>query len=383
VKQSRALRGPSADIPLSSTGIRVISPRSSSLLTRTLRILAVVLALLAAGPLGAQTVHGVLVDEDARPVPGALVVLVYPGGAANEGAMTDARGRFTLIAALPGRYTIRAERTGYQTAEVVIDLAAGETAQVRLATALQVFVLPTVDVVGESQCTVRPGRGMAAYALWDEARKALRSTAFLQDAERVQYTVRTHRSHIVMATGRMRRHSDDPRRVTGRPFRTLAPAELASRGYVRSDDDSVGFYGPDAQALLSDEFLDTHCLYVDPGAADRHTVGLAFEPVRRRGIVDIRGVLRFSRRTGELRAVEYEYTEPGGSARPMPAGGSVEFLRLAGGGWVITRWHIRATNVTRRADWRQQGQQVQTVTDVHESGGEVTEVELVPEPGAP
>lgn len=360
----------------------MISPRWWSSLTRAFRILTIIVALFAAGPLGAQTVRGVLVDEAARPVPGALVVLVYPGGAANQGAMTDERGSFTLIAALPGRYTVRAERTGYHTAELVSDLAAGETVEVRLATALQVFLLPTVDVVGESPCTVRPGRGMAAYALWDEARKALRSAAFLQDAERVQYTVRTYRNHIVMATGRMRRQNDDPRRVTGRPFQTLAPAELASRGYVRPEGDSVGFYGPDAQALLSDEFLDTHCLYVDPDAADRHTVGLAFEPVRRRGIVDIKGVLRFSRRTGELRAVEYEYTEPGGSARPMPAGGSVEFLRLAGGGWVITRWHIRATNIARRADWAQQGQQVNTVTDVHESGGEVTEVELVPEPGA-
>jgi hypothetical protein len=195
--------------------------------------------------------------------------------------------------------------------------------------------------------------------------------------------VRTYRNHIVIASGRIRRQNDDPRRVTGRPFRTLAPAVLASRGYVRPEGDSIEFYGPDAQALLSDEFLDTHCLYVDPDAADRHTVGLAFEPVRRRGIVDIKGVLRFSRRTGELQEVEYEYTEPGGSARAMPAGGSVEFLRLASGGWVITRWHIRVTNIARGNDWARRGEQVQTVTDMHESGGEVTEVVLVPEPGAP
>ncbi|HEX5868895.1 MAG TPA: carboxypeptidase-like regulatory domain-containing protein, partial [Longimicrobium sp.] len=315
-------------------------------LGRVLRALAVCAALLAAGPLGAQTVRGVLVDDTARPVPGALVVLVYPGGASDGGAMTDARGRFTLVAALPGRYTVRAERTGYRTVEVVVDLAAGETADVRLATAVQLFVLPTVDVVGESPCVVRPGRG-AAYTLWDEARKALRSAAFLQDAHRVKYTVRTYRNHTVMGTGRMRRNRDEPRRVTGRPFVTLPPAQLAEGGYVRVQGDSVAFYGPDAHVLLSDEFLDTHCLFVDARAGDGRTVALGFEPIRRRGVVDIRGIIRLNRRTGDLSSVEYSYTELGGATRRTPAGGSVDFERLPNGAWVVTHWRIRTMNVAR------------------------------------
>jgi hypothetical protein len=344
----------------------LIFPDLPSPLDRMLRALTVCAALLAAGPLGAQTVRGVLVDDAARPVPSAIVVLVYPGGAANGGAMTDALGRFTLVAAVPGRYTVRAERTGYRTAEVVVDLSAGETVEVRLATAVQVFVLPTVDVVGESRCTVRPGRGLATYTLWDEARKALRSAAFLQESERLEYTVRTYRSQ--MRTGRSDRQYDEPRRVAGSPFVTLAPAQLAAEGYVRTESDSVAFYGPDAQALLSDEFLDTHCLYVDPEAADAQTVGLAFEPVaRRRRIVDIRGVLRINRRTGGLRAVEYEYVGPLSSAWPSPGGGTVEFQRLENGVWVVSRWSIR-------------------ITDDREAGGEVAEFELVPEaepaPGA-
>jgi hypothetical protein len=365
-----------------SVGI-VAFPDPSLILARVMRMLALCAALLAGAPLGAQTVRGVLIDEAARPVPGAVVALVDAGGVASgSGAVTDAQGRFTLAAEVPGRYTVRAERTGYRTAEAVVELAAGQTVDVRLTTALQVFVLPTVDAVGESRCTVRPGRGMAAYALWDEARKALRSTAILQDAERVQYTVRTYRSNIVMRTGRVRRQYDEPRRVTGRPFQTLHPAELASGGYVRVQGDSIGYYGPDAHALLSDEFLDTHCLYVERNGADRHTVALAFEPIRRQGVVDIRGVLLFGRRTGELQAVEYEYTDLGGSARQSPAGGSVEFQRLPNGAWVITRWRIHITNVARGTDWERGGRQTRTVTDVHESGGEVTQVELVPEPGA-
>jgi hypothetical protein len=351
----------------------------SALIPAATRAFAFCLALLAAGPLDAQTVRGVLVDERAVPVPGALMVLVYPGGQANAGTLTDAQGRFTLVAALPGRYVVRAERTGYRTAEAEVELGAGETVDVRLTTAIQAFILPTVEAVGQSRCTVRPGRGMAAYTLWDEARKALQSAAFLQDAQQVEYTVRTYRVEVAMRTGRVRREYDDPRRVTGRPFQTLSPASLAEGGYVRTDGDSIAFYGPDAQVLLSDEFLDTHCLYVDPRAADEQTVGLAFEPIRRKGVVDISGVLRMDRRTGDLRAVEYSYTDLRGAARQSPAGGSVEFMRLANGAWVVTRWRIRSTSLAGAWDSRR-GRTTAAITDMRDAGGEVTEIQMVPPP---
>lgn len=343
------------------------------------RVIPLCVALLAAAPVGGQTVRGTVVDEGARPVTAAVVTLADSVGGVAGGTVADAQGRFTLAAARPGRYTLRAERTGYRTAEVVIVLAGGETAEVRLTTGVQAFVLPPVSVVGESRCTVRPGQGMAAYALWDEARKALRSTAVLQDAERVRYTVRTYRRHIAI-DGRTRRRNDEPRRVTGRPFQTLTPAELAAAGYVRRERDTVAYYGPDANVLLSDEFLDTHCLYVDPRDADRRTVGLAFAPLPRPGIVDIRGVLRLDRETGELRSVEYEYTEePEEDSRPPSrSGGEVEFRRLPNGGWIISRWRIRTSNLARGTLWSERGRQTQRVTDIFDAGGEVTDVELVP-----
>lgn len=347
------------------------------MLTRILRPLLFCLALLGAGPLGAQTIRGVLVDDRDAPVTGALMVLVYPGGESQAGAITDAEGRFTLVAALPGRYTVRAERTGYRTATAEVELGAGQTVDVRLTTAIQAFVLPTVEAIGQSPCTVRPGRGMAAYTLWDEARKALENAAYLQDAQRLEYTVRTYRNDMAISMGRVRRRYEDPRRVTGRPFQTLSPAALAAGGYVREEGDSVGYYGPDAQVLLSNEFLDTHCLYVDANAADQHTVALAFEPIRRRGVVDIRGVLRLGRRTGELRAVEYEYTELGGATRRSPAGGSVEFQRLGNGVWAVIRWRIRTTAVSRGTDWERRGQQTNVLTAITEAGGEVTQIQLV------
>jgi hypothetical protein len=344
-------------------------------------LLALCAALLISTPAAAQTVRGMVVDESARPVAGMLVRLVTPtGSAAPGGALTDAQGRFTLAAPAAGRYTVRAERVGYRAASEAIELSAGQTAEVRLTAAVQAFVLPAVQVVGASPCTVRPGEGEAAYMAWDEARKALEVAAVLQEQRRVEYTVRTYGSTLILGTGRWRRQNGEPRRVTGSPFHTLSPAELASGGYVREEGDSLSFYGPDARALLSDEFRDTHCLYIDWDHSGAQTVALAFEPVRKRRAVDIRGTLLLDRRTGELREVDYQYTAQGMDDERSPAGGTVEFRKLASGAWVVSEWRIRTTRAEYSTDFTRRGSPSAAVGEIRAAGGEVTDIVLLDEP---
>ncbi|HST60227.1 MAG TPA: carboxypeptidase-like regulatory domain-containing protein [Longimicrobium sp.] len=334
-------------------------------------------ALLLAIPAAAQTVRGVVVDEAQRPVSGMLVRLVTPGGAASGGALTDAQGRFTLTAPAPGAYTVRAERVGYSTAVAPVDVAAGQMAEVRLTTAVKAFVLPAVEVTAAGRCKVRPEDGDAAYTAWDEARKALEVAAVLQEQRRVEYTVRTFGSSMVLGTGRMRREESEPRRVTGNPFHTLAPAELASGGYVREEGDSLLYYGPDASVLLSDEFLDTHCLYIDFDQSQGRMVALAFEPVRRRRVVDIRGTLLLDKATGELREVDYQYTMQGMEQERSRAGGTVEFRKMPSGAWVVSEWRIRTTRANFRTDYSRRGDPTAAVGEIRAAGGEVTDVVLL------
>src|SRR3954468_22174290 len=71
------------------------------------------LLLLVAGPLAAQTVQGVLLAEDGEtPLPNARVALVGIGGTATAEVTTDADGRFTVTAAAPGMYRVRAVTAG-------------------------------------------------------------------------------------------------------------------------------------------------------------------------------------------------------------------------------------------------------------------------------
>ena len=85
-------------------------------------------ALLVSRPLSAQTVQGVLLGEDGEtPLPNARVTLVGIGGAATAEATTDAEGRFTLAAAGPGMYRVRATPPGRAAMLFApVTLAAGE-----------------------------------------------------------------------------------------------------------------------------------------------------------------------------------------------------------------------------------------------------------------
>jgi Carboxypeptidase regulatory-like domain len=330
-------------------------------------LLTLCLALLAATPLPAQTVGGVLVDEGGQPVDGTVVGLYHPrGGRAVAAGLTDARGRFVLDAPAPGRYLVRAERVGYRPASAGVELAAGERAEVRLTTAVQAFVLAPVQVSADTRCVVRPGVGLRAYELWEQAAVALRAAALVEQQELVEYTIHTYR-YDPRRTPQTRR--DPPRRVRGQPFETLSPAAVAARGYLRERGDTTILYGPDATVLLSDEFLDTHCLYVQTRGAPRGQVGVAFEPVGAREKVDIRGTLWLDAGTGELRTVTYEYTGPARSSRRSRSRGQVEFQRLPSGAWIVSRWNIRTARP-------RQGR----FLDIRHSGGEVSDITVVQGP---
>ena len=65
------------------------------------------------------------------------------------------------------------------------------------------------------------------------------------------------------------------------------------------------FWAPDAGVLLSDSFLDTHCLRIRAGGSE--LVGLDFEPVPNRDVADIAGTLWLDPATAELQRVDFRY----------------------------------------------------------------------------
>ncbi|HSU15312.1 carboxypeptidase regulatory-like domain-containing protein [Longimicrobium sp.] len=319
------------------------------MLSRTLR-LALPALLLATAHAAAQAVQGRLVDDGGAPAGQVLVVLVDASGRQVAGALSDAAGGFSLRAPAAGRYTLRAERVGFEaTVTPAFDLAVGQTAQQRVVLDAPHIALQTVVVTGEARrCEVRPGTGVQTATVWEEARKALNSAAYGQQQHWFRYRVARWDRDLDPRSNRVIRESRrDTGAVAQHPFASPPAAELSAKGWVQNTPAGTLYYGPDPAALVSDEFLTDHCLRLadNSDAAGDSLVGVAFEPVGGRRLPDIRGVLWLDRASAELRRVEYTYTGLPTPVSHPRLGGSVEYARVAGGPWIVRRWSIRMPQV--------------------------------------
>jgi hypothetical protein len=296
--------------------------------------------------LSGQVLRGTLVEEGSRQaVVGGLVQLLSPGDSITVSVTTNERGRFVLPEVPQGTYRLRALRIGYQPwTSAPFALAAGETHDDSLAIPAIPVVLEEITVEAQSPCRSSPSQDRRMALLWDEVRTALGifDAAVGDSLEfHTRLTERTadsamrsmgERAWVSVGTGRW-------------PVTSQPPETLAAAGYVMPGDTLRGpvYYGPDAAVFFSEAFLRTHCFrLMRPPKQDPSLVGLGFEPVKGRRVIDIAGTLWLDRRTAELRTLEYHYARLWAWVPEGGAGGALSFGRLATGQVVITGWAIRA-----------------------------------------
>lgn len=348
--------------------------------------------LFAAAPATAQSIQGRLTEEGSgQPVAGAFVTLLDAAGSQRDAALTDADGRFIVVAPAGGEYTVGIDRIGYMsTRSDPIALDPGQILQFHLTTLVEPVELADIGVTVESDCAVRPGEGEDAGRLWQEVRKALNVTAFTQNRGLLRYAVTARERELDPYTLRVRRERSRSRTgmSRGSPYVALPPRALADAGFVRFEGEEVVYYGPDAETLLSDEFLDGHCFEVREPPPDRPDwIGLTFEPSLNRRLPDIEGTLWIDVPTAELRLLEYAYVGLPATLEGKGAGGRIEFARLDSGEGYISRWWIRMP-VVRMADHRayahltmDTSSRLTTVLRVDEDGGEVDRIVPARVPG--
>jgi hypothetical protein len=339
----------------------------------------------------AQVVRGVVVDEaSGRGMPGIVVVLLDSAGKRLAGVLADDDGRYAIRSSVPGRYSLRAERIGYVAqAPTPVVLKSGETVELRLVTRPVPVVLGAVRVIDRTPCVAGAADGREVSTVWDETRKALYATDLTQRQElftaRVSRFERRRDARSGKITGYQTRQSNG---TTRSPFVSMAAAQLSADGYVRQDRGETIYYGPDANVLMSDEFLRDHCFRLRAGEGGRKgLIGLAFEPVRGRDKPDIAGTLWIDRQTAELRDLEYVYRllpNLPSDAKSEDFGGHIEFRHMPTGAWIVERWVIRMPVLVDRGPLTTRPSAVVPGTApsrvervqlaaVHEEGGEVLE----------
>jgi len=347
-------------------------------------LLAGAVATAAAGTLSAQVVTGTVVLRDSSAAVGVIVQASDARGIPAGSALTNSRGEFRIGLPGGGRFELKVLRIGYRpTSGPSVTIATGATESVRIVFADNPIVLSGIDVRDRETCRISADSGLMVARLWEEARKAMRTTQLSVEgepliAEWIEYdraldsTARLVRAQQVRVT----------RQPTAHAFRSRSAEFLDSAGYVVTDNTGTTFFAPDADVLLSAAFAGAHCFHLlEPPRETPALIGVGFKPSRdRRDASDIEGTLWLDRNAAELRLLEFRYTNQPDAAIPVEPGGRVEFLRLAGGRWLVSRWSVRMAQLgpPGRTDFGL-GTVVRSATrlvvrSVHVTGGEVTRV---------
>lgn len=338
-------------------------------------VVAAMLAAASAHPARAQIIRGWIVDASTQvPIPGAFIVLVDSAGTQRGEALAGSEGTFVLKAPQTGRYVLRAERIGYaDTLSDTLDVKAGSTLTYRFEISARPVDLEGLKVTGKGRCRLSRDMGAETNVLWEEVRKALSIAVWGEKERYVPYqTLAWSRTRALFSLDIL---SDTMRVSSGygrTPFASESARKLGSKGYIRSGrGGSYTFYGLDAQTLLSDDFLSTHCFRVrEAGKAQKGLIGLAFQPLHKGGPPDIVGTLWVDRATAELRYLEFRYDKipMPGHLSPKRFGGRMEFRRLGNGDWVVDHWWLR---MPQSVVVTEAGTLVPGKMRIHEQGGEI------------
>ena len=292
----------------------------------------------------AQTVRGTVVVNGDRPLSGVVVTLVDAGAKEVGRALTNERGEYRLTAPRPGSYRIRTLRIGFQSLLTEpIALIVGDDITRRLDVSTVVFALDTVRALGRNACKIVAGDSTSVVAaIWDQVRSALIATQLSLGNRLIYNTSISYQRMIDIRSQRIGSQSVDVRaEFANQPWRSLSADSLRRVGYVYTMPDSSRVYhSPDLSVLLSDEFIEDHCLRINDGS-DARRLGIDFEPTpARRNTPEIRGTLWLDRQTNELIEMSHRYINRIRQDEERVAGGEMGFTRMRNGMWAISRWNI-------------------------------------------
>lgn len=320
----------------------------------------------------AQTVVVRVVErESMQPTFGALAYLVDAGGGTVKNTLTDERGRALFTNVPAGAYRVRVEMIGMSTAESdLFDLRSGMTHTDEFRLESSAIQLEGLEVELEAgRCRVRPGgEGLVVAQVWDEARKALSAAAFTDQRgtyryELIRYERQLNRGGVILDEQQVKREG-----YMATPFESRPADDLAINGYVQRDGRDYVYYAPDADVLLSDEFLDAHCFRLAGRDPATNFVGLGFEPTGDdKSVPDIAGTLWIDSETAELGWLDFQYQFLQPEMMTPDVGGRVDFERMPNGMWIVPEWWIRMPVMSTQTDF--QGNTLPYVAQYHQTGG--------------
>ena len=310
-------------------------------------LLAIALAAVMPASGTAQIVRGTVVDSvTLTPMAGVIVTLFTAEGRLAAEGLTTESGSFALRAPAPGTYSVDAKRIGSKRASSpAVSLQQGETTNLRLAISPTAVSLPDVRVRSPNTCGVPVAEGHNLADLWEDTRAALTATRVTLEQHNFSATVVRYTRQLDPGNLSVRHEnrSEEFGRISTQTFSSASSDELHRNGYVISQPDGTWLYhAPDANVLLSDTFLASHCFGVQRGKGSKSKlIGITFRPVSDRDKTDVIGTLWLDSGTHHLNSSDFRYTQLPNETRHDKVGGHLEFARLPTGAWIVRRWWLR------------------------------------------
>ena len=304
---------------------------------------ALPLAALLPTSLAAQQLVGTLLRADSV-TPAAHVLVEWRDGSGRaQRVLSDSRGRFVVTLPRPDSLRLRALRPGYQPQDwPATFVPAGQALQARFVLADRSVALAAVRVEGRGPCVGRADR--VAWTLWEQARVAIQSASLAESdpllrIEAVEFDGTVTGDDSVVVREASLRPSAGVRR------RPAAMRDSIFRfGYVRRTSDTSYYESPTPDVLADDRFAERYCFaMVPPDSAPPGLHGVRFTPQRRPGpgIADVAGTLWIDRDGLLLRRIEYAYLNVPAHHRAPGLGGSLAYVVLPSGHWLLQAWVVR------------------------------------------
>ncbi|MDQ2664733.1 MAG: hypothetical protein M3Z05_01880 [Gemmatimonadota bacterium] len=285
---------------------------------------------------------------DSTPLAGVVVQLLSATGAVVAQRLSDQRGGFVLAATSPGTCQLRALRIGFRpTVGAPFSVLDATTVERSILLAGLPVRLGQARVSAAERCSSRADTNSLGFRAWEQARTALAAALSTRDESGYVVDYVSTERHWDDRRNRELSYSQVERRSSSvRTFHALPLELLADSGYVTRHGDATTYAGPDEEVLLSEESATYHCISAAPSGANADSIILRFEPTPDRRLPDIRGSLVLSAASAQLRSLRYEYVNVVPSELARGAGGSMSFLNLPSGGWVIREWSVVTPMVT-------------------------------------